>query len=79
MSADFDHYVTVDGRRNGPYSGSKRTFRAGFHHVEGGALVLTKAEETGIGYAGPDRGADYIIIPLDTIELAVVDLVEREP
>jgi hypothetical protein len=78
MSADFDHYVTTHGRSNGRYAGSTRTYRAGSHRVEHGALVLVgHAEQTGPGYAGPDSAADFIIIPLDTIDLAIVDVRER--
>lgn len=79
MSADYWHMVTVWSRSTSlnPRGGVERTYKAGFHRVEAGALVLTNAEETGLGYRGPDGRADYIILPLDTIGRADVHLVER--
>lgn len=75
---DFWHFVTINDKR-GPYTGgSTHSYKAGFHRVEGGALILTKPVDlNGPGWS-PDDAPDYLIIPLDQIALATVKLVERE-
>lgn len=80
MAADYWHLVTVRPRPTPIRTITQRTYKAGFSEVRGAAFVMTHVIETGSDYRGPThRPADWLIIPLDSVELISVDLVERDP